>query len=139
MQHPFMKYAAAAALATGLVFAQAPASEAPAEGAQAHQGRRGFAGGHLQRLAQTLNLTDSQKQQAQTIFKEARQSAQPLRQQLKQNREALSTAAKAGNSEAQIQQLANEQGRMLGQMVAIRTEASSKFYQLLTPEQRVKA
>jgi Spy/CpxP family protein refolding chaperone len=92
----------------------------------------------LDRVAQALNLTAAQKQQAQTIFQQAQLSAQPIRQELKQNREKLSAAAKMSNSEADIQNLATERGRLLGKLIAIRTEASAKFYQLLTPEQRVK-
>ena len=73
------------------------------------------------------------------IFQNVQQSAQPIRQELKQNREKLSAAAKASNSEGDIQKLAAEQGRLLGKLIAIRTEGSAKFYQVLTPEQRAKA
>lgn len=138
MRVPLMKYAVAAALATGIVFAQAPASNSQLD-APAKQGRRGFMRRHQARIAQALNLTDSQKQQARTIFQQARQSAQPLRQQLKHNREALAAAAKEGKSDAEIQSLSTEQGRLLGQMTALRTEASAKFYQMLTPDQKAKA
>jgi Spy/CpxP family protein refolding chaperone len=138
MRYPFMKYAAVAALAAGMVFAQAPTGNLQ-PGASPQQGRRGFMRWNPEHIAQALNLTDSQKAQARTIFQRARQSAEPVRQELKQNREALAAAAKAGKSESDIQNLANERGRLLGKLVAIRTVASAKFYQMLTPEQRVKA
>jgi Spy/CpxP family protein refolding chaperone len=73
------------------------------------------------------------------IFQQAQQSAQPIRQELKQNRDRLVGAAKAGRSEGDIERLAGDQGRLLGKLIAIRTEASAKFYQLLTPDQRIKA
>lgn len=73
------------------------------------------------------------------IFQNARTTAQPIRAQLKENRMALATAAKTGESDAQIQQLAAKEGKLLGQMVTIRTEAMSKAYALLTPDQRTKA
>ena len=133
-----MKYAAVATLAVGIVFAQAPTGNLQ-PGASTQQGRRGFMRWNLEHIAQALNLTDSQKEQARTIFQQARQSAEPIRQELRQNREKLSAAAKVSNSEGDIQKLANEQGRLLGKLIAIRTEASAKFYQMLTPEQRVKA
>lgn len=139
MRFSFMKYAGVAALATGMVFAQAPAGGSQSASTQAQQGRRRFMRRHLDRIAQQLNLTDSQKQQSRAIFRQARQSAQPIRQELKQNREALQAAAKANQADTQIQTLANQQGQLLGQLVAIRTEASAKFYQMLTPEQRAKA
>jgi Spy/CpxP family protein refolding chaperone len=90
-------------------------------------------------MAQALNLTASQKEQARTIFESARESAKPIRDELRMNREKLRAAAKEGKSESEIQKLASEQGRLIGKMVAIRTESSAKFYQILTPEQRVKA
>lgn len=139
MTHPFFKYAATMALAAGMVFAQAPTTNPQPAPPQARPGRHGFVRRPLAHIAQALNLTDSQKQQARTIFQQARQSAQPIRQELKQNREALASAAKNGQNEADIQKLSTEQGRLLGHLVAIRTEASAKFYQMLTPEQRAKA
>lgn len=138
MQLPFLKYAAVAALATGMVYAQAPTNQSETV-PKAQQGRRGMKRRHLDRIAQTLNLTDAQKQQARAIFQQARQSAQPVRQELRQKREALTAGAKEGKSDAEVQKLSNEQGRLMGRMVAIRTEASAKFYQMLTPDQRVKA
>jgi len=139
MKKSLLKYAAIPALAAGLVFAQVPATNPPSGAANTHQGRRAFRRNHRARIAQELNLTDAQKQQARTIFQQACQSAQPVRQQLKQNRQALTAAAKAGNSDADIQKLSTEQGSLLGQLVAIRTESASQFYQMLTPEQRAKA
>jgi len=138
MQYSFMKYAALIALTIGAVFAQGPADNLQPSAPNRQEGRRNFAG-HLERMAQSLNLTDSQKEQARTIFQEARQSAQPIRQELRQNREKLTAAVKAGKGEAEIQKLAGEQGRLWGQLVAIQTESSAKFYQILTPEQRIKA
>lgn len=61
-----------------MVFAQAPAGTSQSGTTQAQQGRRGFMGRHLNRMAQQLNLTDSQKQQGREIFQEARQSAHPF-------------------------------------------------------------
>jgi Spy/CpxP family protein refolding chaperone len=121
-------FGAVAAIAAGMLFAQTqttPQHRGP-DRAAAHQ-----------RMMQALNLTDAQKAQAKTIFDEAKQKAQPIRTQLQQNRQALNAAAKAGNS-ASIQQLANDEGKLLGQMIAIRTEAKAKFYSTLTPEQRTQ-
>jgi periplasmic protein CpxP/Spy len=136
MKRTFVKLAAVAALATGLVFAQTPSpSPSPNQQTKHHQGVRR----HKGRLAQRLGLTDAQKAQAKTIFQQARVSAKPVREQLKQNRQALSAAVKAGKSDADLQKLAAVQGKLRGQMVAIRTEAFAKFYNELTPEQRAKA
>jgi Spy/CpxP family protein refolding chaperone len=136
-----MNYAAVATFAVGITFAQTPSGDLQPGDAHTPEGRLGFMRGHmdLDRVAQALNLTNSQKEQARTIYQHARETAQPIREEVKQNREKLSAVAKASNSEGDIQKLAQEQGRLLGKLIAIHTEASAKFYQLLTPEQRVKA
>ena len=139
MRYSLIRYGLVAAFATGLVLPQTPSGDSRSGAVNAQP--REFARGHwdVDRLTQALNLTEPQKQQAQTIFQHARQSAEPVRQELKQNREKLRAAAKMGNNETEIQRLAAEQGRLLGKLIAIRAEASAKFYQTLTPEQRVKA
>jgi Spy/CpxP family protein refolding chaperone len=91
------------------------------------------------RVVQALNLTDAQKQQAKTIFQQARQSEQPLAQELKQNRQALRDAVKAGKGDGEILQLAVSRGHILGQVTAVRTQALAKFYSTLTPDQRARA
>ena len=139
MKQHLTKFAAVAALATGMIFAQAPSTNPQPDAGSRQQGRRGFMRRHMARIGQELNLTDAQKQQAKTIFQQARETGKPVREQLKQNREALASAVKAGKGDAEIQQLATKQGQLLGEMTAIRTEAFAKFYNTLTPEQRTKA
>jgi Spy/CpxP family protein refolding chaperone len=92
-----------------------------------------------QRIAQALNLTDAQKQQTQAIIQQTRQTVQPLKQQAKQNRQALMAAIQAGKGDVEIHQLALTQGNLAGQLVTARAEALAKFYSMLTPEQRAKA
>jgi Spy/CpxP family protein refolding chaperone len=114
---------AVAALGTASLFAQTPP---PAR----HNHQHG-------RLAAALNLTDAQKSQMKSIFQGARQSAQPVRQQLHQTRQALQAAVKAGNSN-QIQQLATTEGTEMGQLTAIHASARAKMFKMLTPEQQQK-
>jgi Spy/CpxP family protein refolding chaperone len=98
------------------------------------------AGGHRQGrhgLLSSLNLTPAQQAQEKAIFHDARQSAQPLRQQLRQTRQALHAAVESNNT-AQIQQLASTQGSEIGQLMAIRSTAMAKVYQTLTPDQQQK-
>ena len=140
MRHSFMKYTAVATLAAGIIFAQPPGGNPQPGAAKPQPGmREGMCGQWEERAAQSLNLTDAQKEKARTIFQSARQSAEPIRQELKQNREQLMAAAKASPNEANIQKLATEQGRLMGQLITIRTMASAKFYQMLTLDQRAKA
>ncbi|PYT33098.1 MAG: hypothetical protein DMG58_08520 [Acidobacteria bacterium] len=137
MKNSLVRFAGMAALASGMMFAQAPAPPAqPQSPTQRWQHRRGRM---LDRMATKLNLTDSQKEQAHSIMQSARESAQPITQQLKQNRQALHEAIKAGKPDADIDQLAATTGNLTGQVTAIRTKAFAKVYALLTPEQRTKA
>jgi periplasmic protein CpxP/Spy len=133
MKRQFIRFATAAALAAGLALAQTPAPQAgqarpPAEMRAAVR----------HRMMQNLNLTDAQKQQAKAIFQQAKADSQPIRDQLKQNREAFSSAVK-GNNVSQIQSLSAQQGNLRGHLTAIHGEAMAKFYNLLTPDQRAKA
>jgi Spy/CpxP family protein refolding chaperone len=123
------------ALAGGMIFAQT-ASPSTTNPPAAH---RDMMRQHFLQMEQKLNLTDTQKQQAKSIFQSARESSQPIRAQLRENREALAAAAKAGKSDATIQDLATKQGNLLGQEIAIHTQAYKKFYAILTPDQRTKA
>ena len=137
MKNNLVRFVGMAALASGMMFAQAPAPPAqPESPPQRWQQRRGQM---FDRMATRLNLTDDQKQQARSIMQSARESAQPITQQLKQNRQALRDAVKAGKTDADIDQLAASTGTLMGQATAIRTKAFAKVYAMLTPEQRTKA
>ena len=86
-------------------------------------------------LSSYLNLTPAQQAQQRTIFQNARQTAMPIRRQLKQTRQSLRAAIQANNT-AQIQQLAQSEGSQVGQLAAIRSTAMAQAYQILTPDQQ---
>jgi Spy/CpxP family protein refolding chaperone len=139
MKRQLMKLAAVGAVAAGMIFAQTPAP-AQAQTAQPNQSQR--ATNHRaiarQRMFQALNLTPAQKEHARAIFRQARDTAKPVRDQLRQNREAMAAAVKVDNK-AQIDRLSADGGKLMGQLTATRTEAMARFYQELTPQQRAKA
>ena len=135
MKPHLFQFAAVAVFAAGMALAQAPAT-----GTRPAPQRVPFAHpvfGHEQ-MMQALNLTTVQQQQANTIFGDARQKADPIRQELRQHREALHAAVKANNT-SQIERLSSHQGELQGKALAIRSEAMAKFYAILTPEQCTKA
>lgn len=94
--------------------------------------------GLLNRIAPTLDLTARQTQDAKAIFKSARDSAGPVRQQLMSERKAVREAVQSGKSPAEVQKLASNEGPALGTLAGIRAEAFAKFYAELTPAQQQK-
>jgi Spy/CpxP family protein refolding chaperone len=126
-------FAAMAVLAVGTLLAQAPGGSGP------RAGRHGAGFARMkERIAQQLNLTEQQKQDAKAIFDQARESAKPVADQLRQNRQTMQEAVKAAN-EQRIEQIATEHGGLAGQLSLIHAKAFSRFYALLTPEQKAKA
>jgi Spy/CpxP family protein refolding chaperone len=126
---------AMAALAVGLVQAQAPAVGGNTTRQQLRAQRALALRGRV--TAKGLTLSDAQKQQVKTIRQQAQQTAEPVREQLQQNRAALTAAVKAGNA-AQIQALSQTQGELAGKALAIRSQAQAQIYAGLTNEQRQK-
>jgi periplasmic protein CpxP/Spy len=122
----FAAWSAVAVLGAASLFA----AETSGQGSHRHGGRGTFFGTQL-------GLTDAQKAQVKSIFDDARQSGQPVRDQLKQTRQSLRTAVQANNT-AQIQQLSTVEGGQIGQLAAIRGAAMAKVYQILTPDQQQK-
>ena len=126
LRNKFAAWTAIAALGAASLFA----AQTAAAGGHRHGGRGAF-------LSSFLNLTPAQQTQAKSIFQDARQSGQPIRQQLKQTRQSLRAAVQANNT-AQIQQLATAEGSQVGELAAIRSTAMAKVYQILTPDQQQK-
>ncbi len=124
LRNKFAAWTAVAALGAASLFA---AETSPAAGHR--HGRNGAF------LSSYLNLTPAQQAQQKSIFQTARQSEQPVRQQLKQTRQSLRAAIQANNP-AQIQQLAQTEGGEVGHLAAIRGTAMAKVYQTLTPDQQ---
>jgi len=124
--HKLSAWTIVAALGAVSLFAQPPQAGARAQGRH-----------KLGRMADYLNLTTAQRAQAQNIFREAGQTAKPVRQQLRETHKSLQAAIKSGNSD-QIQQLSATEGTERGQLAAIRATAFAKLYPALTPEQQQK-
>jgi Spy/CpxP family protein refolding chaperone len=142
MKSNFIRIMGAAALAAGLTFAQttqpAPAAPGQSQRGQWSQRRAQMRRNMAERLSTYLNLSPDQQTQAKQIFQFARQSAQPVAQQLRDARKALGDAVKTNAPEAQIDQLSANVGNLVSQLTAIRTKAFEKFYGILTPDQKDK-
>jgi Spy/CpxP family protein refolding chaperone len=92
----------------------------------------------MNRFGANLNLTDAQKEQARAIFSQSREASKPLFDQIRQNRQALAAAVKAGAPDAEIDKLASNLGPLMAQQSAIRAKAFAKFYATLTQDQKDK-
>lgn len=134
-----IRFGAAAVLAAGMALAQAPAS--PSQ--QSPNGRQQMTRQERreqfqERMTRELNLTPAQQQQAKAIFGKVREDAKPIREQMRQNREALQAAIQTNNTR-EIHNLATKQATLQAQMMEMHADAMAKFYTTLTPEQRTKA
>ena len=90
------------------------------------------------RMARYLNLTPAQRIQARDEFRAMRQSAQPVRQQLREVRQNMFQAVRANDSAA-IDQLSAQEARLRGQLSAMHHQAFARIYSTLSPEQKAKA
>jgi len=131
-------------VATGAMFVFAQ------DGAGNKDGKRGFGkrGGHHRggggggrgMMLRGIDLTDDQKAQVKTIMQSSRESSKPLREQMKANRQKLQTLSDSGNfDQAQVQALADEQGRLTAQMIVEKEKVKSQISAILTTEQKAKA
>lgn len=91
----------------------------------------------VDRLAQALSLSESQKAQALKIFTDAQLAAERYRQDMQTARQALLTAVKANNI-AGIDSAARDIGAATTEITSVEARAEAAFYALLTPDQKQK-
>jgi Spy/CpxP family protein refolding chaperone len=134
MKNTWLRLTAVTAMAGGMLLAAAQEvpNQPPPPAAQQQPHHRNA------RLARYLNLTPAQQAQAKAEFQAARQSAEPIRQQLMQVRQGMFQAVRA-NDTARINQLSAQEASLKGQISAMRNEAFARLYANLSPEQRAKA
>ena len=101
-------------------------------------GPGGGRGNRVDFLTGYLSLTDTQKADAKTIFGAAEAAAQTVSGQMTSAHDALRAAIKAGKTDAELDTLSATIGELQGQITAIQAKAQSKFYALLTAEQKAK-
>jgi len=90
-------------------------------------------------VADYLDLTPAQQAQAKALFESARTANAAAATQLKSIAGQAHEAVKAGKSDAELQQIANSVGPLVSQIAGSHLKAMSRFYNLLTPEQKAKA
>ena len=85
-----------------------------------------------------LNLTDAQKKEMFSIRLEERAKMKPLVQQLKAGRDQLRALPKGQFDEAKVRVIAKEQANIITDLIVEKQRMKSRFYAVLTPEQRAK-
>lgn len=129
MKNKIFRLIGAGALMAGMMFAQT----APTGTATPNEGGRGTR--MLNRVTQALNLTSDQQSQFQQIMANFRQTAQPIRQQLRTDRKALMSAART-NPNADLSAQASAVSRDMTQLTVARAQAFGQFYGILSPAQK---
>jgi periplasmic protein CpxP/Spy len=126
-------------VAMGAMFIFAQTADQP-EGKRGF-GKKGFGKrGEHARVFRGLDLTEEQKTQIKQIRETSKQTIQPIREQMKANRQKLAELSANGNfDQAQIQAIAQQQGSLSAQMIVERERVKAQIFQILTPEQKAKA
>jgi len=134
MKNKWVRFLAVPAMAGGMLLAAGAVASSQTAQPPAGQGRQNRG----ERMANYLNLTGAQRAEARAELHGAWQSAQPIRQQLRQLHQQMFQAIRANDTGA-IQQLSAQEGSLKGQLSAMRRQVFAKLYASLTPEQRAKA
>jgi Spy/CpxP family protein refolding chaperone len=92
---------------------------------------------HVQHLTTVLSLTESQQQQATTIFTNAMSGAASFHNEMKTAHQNLQTAIK-NNDQNGITQAATTIGNLTTQMISAHAKAQAAFNQILTADQQNK-
>ncbi len=150
MKTKFM-LALAPAMLAGVLLAQPPPAAgqrpAPRQGqaapqGQNMQGQRGLGPvnpgprTHIQRMAMMLKLTPDQQAKARTLFRAEESAMIQAHRQARNAREALQDSVRTGTSDSEIDRLAQAAGSAQGAVEAIHIKTQTKFYAMLTQDQK---
>ena len=127
--------AASLILSAGAAFPQAAPAETPKENKQDGRKHDGARGG--QRMAEALNLTDAQKEQAKAIREKYRASSQDVRTQMRTLHDQLKAARDANNT-AEVDRLSKERETLMANAKQTWTAQRNEIRSILTPEQQAK-
>jgi len=94
---------------------------------------------HVDRMAERLELTKEQRDKVRAIVDKTRPQTRELRDKLSENRKQLQTLTQQGTAkEREIRKLADNQGKLIADMIVQRSKEKGEINAVLTPEQREK-
>jgi Spy/CpxP family protein refolding chaperone len=85
-----------------------------------------------------FDLTTAQEQRLSAVFDAAAETASPLSTAVNAGTNALFNAVKSGQSDDQLQSLAERQGALTTQLQALQARTFAKLWALLTADQKAK-
>jgi Spy/CpxP family protein refolding chaperone len=100
-------------------------------------GHHGEKGGYGEKLAQKLNLTDTQKQQLSDLNKAFHENNKAFFQSFRQTRQEV-RAAKEANDTAKLQSLKPTVDSQMAQLKQLRDAQDAKILSILTPDQQTQ-
>lgn len=87
-------------------------------------------------IARHLDMTEEQKAQLRAVLDDARPEADRLADAMVSNRQAVKAFRKNQNfSEAEIRAIADQQGKLVGDMMVLHAKVHAQISAILTPEQ----
>ena len=130
---------AAAVGGGGAVFAAAASDDAAGKTADRAEQRANFHQRYAERMAQDLQLDETQKAGVQAIFERNRPAQRQMRERTKAHWEAMK-ALKPGSPDysTRAQALADEAGTLARDRVLARTQLNAELATVLSPEQMEK-
>jgi len=94
----------------------------------------------MEKMAEVLGLTAAQKAQMKAIHAASREVMKPLRQAMKENRQAMHNLdTQAADYQQKADLLAEQQGVLMVKKLKLRAADRAQMDRILTPEQREKA
>ncbi len=102
-------------------------------------------GGHrggerlMAHLTRKFDLTTAQQTEVKQMWESEKPAVTPLVQQLSQLNKQMAQATAGGSyDQAKVAAIANQESQVISQLILEKEKLTSKFYTLLTPEQRIK-
>lgn len=92
------------------------------------------------KMLRKLDLTEEQQDKVFELMHKQKPAMRDKMKEMRQARQAIHDAVMSEAYDAkQINQLADKQGKMVAEMIKMRTNNFNQIYSLLTPEQKIKA
>lgn len=102
-----------------------------------HAGMFKHRGGGLRHMLHRLKLTEGQRDKIFEIRYAQKPALRAKMKEMRKHHQALRSATMGENYDAgRVQELAQAQGKSIGELIAMRAETMHRIYDVLTPEQR---